>query len=97
MNTNEIEISIALIRHNSKYICLKRNKNPYINFIEFPGGKSKPLETPELCLEREIYEELGIKVKKYMYIGSIKHLYDNLLIKINIFKIFRFIGNFYSR
>ena len=97
MNTNEIEISIALIRHNSKYICLKRNKNPYINFIEFPGGKSKPLETPELCLEREIYEELGIKVKKYMYIGSIKHLYDNLLIKINIFKIFRFIGNIYSR
>ena len=97
MNRNEIEISIALICDHSKYICLQRNKTPYRNFIEFPGGKLQQSETPELCLEREIYEELGIKVTKYMYLGSIKHLYDNLLIKINIFKIFRFIGRIYSK
>jgi 8-oxo-dGTP diphosphatase len=97
MNGNEIEISIALIRDKSKYICLQRNKAPYKDSIEFPGGKCKQSETPELCLEREIYEELGIKVKKYIYLGSIKHLYDNLLIKINIFKIFRFIGTIYSK
>ena len=97
MGVNEIEISIALIRDKSKYICLQRNKTPYKDSIEFPGGKCKQLETPELCLEREIYEELGIKVKKYIYLGSIKHLYDNLLIKINIFKIFRFIGTIYSK
>jgi 8-oxo-dGTP diphosphatase len=97
MNGSEIEISIALIRDKSKYICLQRNKTPYRHSIEFPGGKCKQSETPELCLEREIYEELGIKVTKYMYLGSIKHLYDNLLIKINIFKIFRFIGKIYSK
>ena len=97
MNGNEIEISIALIRDKSKYICLQRNKDPYRYSIEFPGGKCKQSETPELCLEREIYEELGIKVTKYKYLGSIKHLYDNLLIKINIFKIFRFSGAIYSK
>jgi 8-oxo-dGTP diphosphatase len=97
MKGNEIEISIALIRDNSNYICLQRNNPPYRNFIEFPGGKSKQSETPESCLEREIYEELGIKLTKYTYLGSIKHLYDNLLVKINIFKIFRFIGTIYSK
>jgi 8-oxo-dGTP diphosphatase len=84
MSSNEIEISIALIRDKSTYICLQRNKTPYRHSIEFPGGKCKQSETPELCLEREVYEELGIKLTKYMYLGSIKHLYDNLLIKINI-------------
>ena len=97
MKGNEIEISIALIRDQSKYICLQRNKSPYIKSIEFPGGKLKQSETPELCLEREIYEELGIKVTKYKYLGSIKHLYNNLLIKINIFKIFKFIGTIHSK
>jgi 8-oxo-dGTP diphosphatase len=97
MSSNEIEISIALIRDKSTYICLQRNKTPYRHSIEFPGGKCKQSETPELCLEREVYEELGIKLTKYMYLGSIKHLYDNLLIKINIFKIFRFIGKIYSK
>jgi 8-oxo-dGTP diphosphatase len=97
MDGNQIEISIGLIRDKSKYICLQRNKAPYKNSIEFPGGKCKKSETPESCLEREINEELGIKVKKYIYLGSIKHLYDNLLIKINIFKVFRFIGTIYSK
>lgn len=97
MDGNQIEISIALIRDKSKYICLQRNKAPYKNSIEFPGGKCKKSETPESCLEREINEELGIKLKKYIYLGSIKHLYDNLLIKINIFKVFRFIGTIYSK
>jgi 8-oxo-dGTP diphosphatase len=97
MTPNEIQISIALISDNSKYICLQRNKNPYINFIEFPGGKCKQLESPDLCLEREIYEELDIKVTKYKHLGYIKHLYDDLLVNINIFKIFRFTGNIYSK
>lgn len=97
MSTNETEISIALIRDNSQYISLERNKRPYIKYAEFPGGKSYHNESPELCLEREIYEELGIKITKYKYLGTIKHLYDNLLVKINIFKIFKYIGNIISK
>jgi 8-oxo-dGTP diphosphatase len=97
MILKEIEISIALICDNSKYVCLQRNKTPYINYIEFPGGKCNKTESPDSCLEREIYEELGIKVTKYRYLGNIKHLYDDLVIKIHVFKIFRFTGNIYSK
>lgn len=97
MGFNEIEISIALIGDNSEYICLQRNKFPYKGHIEFPGGKSNESETPDKCLEREIYEELDIILKKYNYLGCIKHLYGDVLIKINIYKIFKYIGKIKSR
>ncbi len=96
MKTQEIEISIGLIKINSSYVCLKRNLSPYKNFIEFPGGKKNIEETISSCLVREIKEELNISLKKYKYIGFIKHLYNDVLIKINIFKIFKYSGEISS-
>ena len=96
MKTREIEISIGIIKNNNTYICLKRNTEPYEGFIEFPGGKRKNNESISSCLMREIKEELDITIKKYKYIGFIKHLYDDVLIKINIFKIFKHQGKISS-
>jgi len=96
METREIEISIGIIKVNSSYICVKRNVSPYKGFIEFPGGKRKNDESIASCLVREIKEELNISAKKYKYIGFIKHLYDDVLIKINIFKIFKYEGQMSS-
>ena len=96
IDLHEIEISIGLIEINSSYVCLKRNKPPYENTIEFPGGKLESGETPESCLYREIKEELNIDIQKFKYISSIKHLYNDRLIKINIFRIFKFSGEMIS-
>ena len=96
MKNQIIEISIGLIKINSSYLCLKRKSHPYQNFIEFPGGKRNKSESISACLIREIKEELNISIKKYKYIGTIKHLYNGTLIKINIFKIFRYDGEISS-
>lgn len=96
MHTNKIAISIALIQNGSSYICLQRKNKTYNNYIEFPGGKLLPGETELNCLTREIKEELDINVTKSKFIGVIKHLYDDLLIKINIFKVFKFDGHIHS-
>ena len=92
MTTQEIEISVGIIKENSSYLCIKRNTSPYKGFIEFPGGKKHSNESSTACLVREIKEELNISLKKFKYIGFIKHLYGDRLIKINIFKIFKYVG-----
>ena len=96
MLSRQIEISIGLIKFNSALICLKRNKKPYENFIEFPGGKKKRNESSIECLKREIKEELNIKVEKAKFIYCIKHQYKDALIIINVFNIHRYSGDISS-
>ncbi len=96
MYHKKITISVALIQNGSSYICLNRDDNHYKDYIEFPGGKLINKETPSSCLVREIKEELNINLKKYKFIGILKHLYNDLLITINVFKIFKYDGEIYS-
>jgi 8-oxo-dGTP diphosphatase len=96
MHHKKIIISVALIQSGSSFLCLRRDDNHYKDYIEFPGGKLINKETPSICLVREIKEELNIKLKKYKYIGTLKHLYDDLLIIINVFKVFKYDGDIYS-
>ena len=96
MSLKKVEISIGLIKLKSSLVCLKRTSQPYKNFIEFPGGKKKNNETAIQCLRREIKEELNIKIDKSKFIGTIKHLYDDVLIIINIFNIHRYTGQITS-
>ena len=96
MSLKKVEISIGLIKLQSSLICIRRNKAPYKNFIEFPGGKKKNNETPMQCLRREIKEELNIEIDKSKFVASIKHLYGDDLITINIFNIHRYSGKIIS-
>ena len=96
MSFRKVEISIGLIKLKSSLVCLKRIEQPYKNFIEFPGGKRKNNETSTQCLKREIKEELNINIDKSKFIASIKHLYGDILITINIFNIHRYSGKITS-
>lgn len=49
---------------------------------EFPGGKVKEGESPELCIKREIQEELGLKIAVKQLLPSVKHTYDTHTIKL---------------
>jgi 8-oxo-dGTP diphosphatase len=91
-----ITISVALIQNRSSYICLRRNNKAYKDYIEFPGGKLINEETPSICLVREIKEELNITLKKYKLVGTLKHIYNDLLVVINVFKVFKYEGDIYS-
>ena len=92
MSLKKVDISIGLIKLNSSFVCLKRTSQPYKDFIEFPGGKKRNNETAIQCLKREIKEELNIEVDKSKFISTIKHLYGDALVIINIFYISRYTG-----
>tara|TARA_B100001059_G_C17783141_1_gene555483 strand:- start:514 stop:1413 length:900 start_codon:yes stop_codon:yes gene_type:complete len=96
MQTKKIDISVALIQDCSSYVCLRRKSQSFNNYIEFPGGKLLAGESASDCLLRETNEELDIDIKKFKFIGTIKHLYEDLLIKINVYKIFKYHGDIHS-
>lgn len=56
-----------------KYLLTHRiDDNPQFNKVwQIPGGGWEFDETLEEALEREIYEELGIKVKQYKFLPKI--------------------------
>ena len=59
-----IKVTCALIVQNGKILLTQRGKHPHHPYQwEFPGGKLKPGETEQQCIQREIEEELELQVE----------------------------------
>ena len=59
-----IDVVAAIIRKDDEILITQRPDNVHLaRFWEFPGGKVEAGESFEVALQREIQEELGIKVR----------------------------------
>jgi 8-oxo-dGTP diphosphatase len=59
-----IQVSAAAIISKGKIFIAQRNREDELaNKWEFPGGKIEAHESPEECLKRELFEELGINTQ----------------------------------
>lgn len=54
---------------DGKVLVLKRSKNPEKGKWDFPGGFLNQKEVPEQALAREIKEELGTDIKRFLSLG----------------------------
>ena len=52
----------AIVKKDSKYLLIKEVKSEYYNFWHFPGGKIDEGENKEEAIQRELYEELNLKI-----------------------------------
>ena len=52
---------------------------------EFPGGKQEDGESLEACLEREIREELGLRISVDRAIMRVEYSYDHKDISLHVF------------
>jgi mutator protein MutT len=79
-------VTAGLIWENGKVLIAKRPKGRHLEgFWEFPGGKKEAGETLRSCLEREIWEELGLKVAVGKALLSVDHDYGSKRISLHFF------------
>lgn len=74
-----IKTTLCYIRINEQYLMLLRNKKEHdLNEGKWigVGGKFEPGETPEQCLVREVFEETGLRLTKYLFHGVVEFVSD---------------------
>mgnify|MGYP000181491880 FL=1 len=59
---------------------------------EFPGGKVEPGESPLKALERELFEELGIRIGHCTPLISVPQHYSNKKIVLDVYTVSSFSG-----
>ncbi len=81
-----IDVCCAIILKDAKILAVQRgpeSSHPYQ--WEFPGGKIYPDETAQQCIQREIVEELSVKVTVLSQIESIEFDYGSKQIRLAAF------------
>ena len=88
-----INVVACVLKKNEKILIASRpaTKN-FSGFFEFPGGKVKKDECLIEALDREIYEELGVRLdfSKIYYLNNYKIIKHN--ISLNFFLCLRWFG-----
>ncbi len=71
-------VTCAIIEQNGKILCAQRGATMDLPMKwEFPGGKQEDGESLELCLQREIQEELGLEISIIEKLPEVQHTYPN--------------------
>jgi 8-oxo-dGTP diphosphatase len=61
----QVRAAICYIFNGDYSLMIKRKKEPFMGYIVAPGGRFEEGETPFMCIEREIWEETGLRIKDY--------------------------------
>ncbi len=79
-----MKLVTAAIIYKKDCVLLTRRKSGenLEGYWEFPGGKIEDDETPQECLERELFEELGVRSTADEVITESIYKYDNGTIKL---------------
>lgn len=93
---NPIIVVAALIIKDSKVLITKRSTGDEIVFgkWEFPGGKVEQSENEFHAIEREIEEELEIKIKAKEFIINNICEYPNKIVDLRLYECDYISGNF---
>lgn len=83
-----LKVVAAMISNGNEYLIAKRltGKKESLGKWEFPGGKVAYNENELQAIEREIREELGIKIKPVKVLGVDVHEYSERIIELKLYE-----------
>ena|SRR5258708_1232076 len=72
-----ITVVAAVIERSDRRLLIGQRRRSDTSPLkwEFPGGKVRDGETPEVALARELHEELGVTLVKSVELGRVHHQY----------------------
>lgn len=83
----QMDVACAVIRQDGKILITRRRKNDYLGGLwEFPGGKRIGGESLGACLEREILEELVVRVKPLRLLKRIDYRYPDRKVSLYFYE-----------
>jgi 8-oxo-dGTP diphosphatase len=76
-NKEMITVVAAVIERNDRRMLIGQRRKSDTSPLkwEFPGGKMRDGESPEVALARELQEELGATMTKSVELGRVRHQY----------------------
>jgi 8-oxo-dGTP diphosphatase len=81
-----INVAAAIIRRGTRILITRRLDNVHLGGLwEFPGGKVEPGESLEFALQREISEELGVRVRVGDKFFTVEHDYPTKSVNLHFF------------
>ena len=82
-----IEVAAGLIHRNGRYLIARRKAGVHLaGYWEFPGGKREAGETLEECLQRELREELNVRVDIPVPYRIVRHEYPEKVVELHFFR-----------
>lgn len=80
------KVAAGAVLRDSKLLVARRKPGESLEgFWELPGGKFEPGETAEQCLQRELAEELSLRVQVREPLCVHTHYYPRATIELHVF------------
>ncbi len=89
-----VRVAAAVILHPDGRVLLAQRPpgKVYAGYWEFPGGKLEAGETPREALDRELHEELGLRVRRAAPWLVRRYAYPHAHVELHFFRVLGFDG-----
>ena len=80
-------VAVGVIYRNDRILIDKRKPQGLLGGLwEFPGGKKRPGESLQAALQREVREELAIRIRVERPLAVVDHAYSHFRVRIHAFE-----------
>ncbi|WP_414040324.1 Nudix family hydrolase [Acidithiobacillus sp. M4-SHS-6] len=97
MNVVPVATGILEDEKGRLLISLRPEGKPWPGFWEFPGGKVDPGETPAEALQRELWEEVGVRVLDAKPFRTLDYTYPERTVRLHFYRVRHWEGAAYGK